>query len=381
MNLSQTSIYVFYEDPTLVDIIESLLIGMFVNVTPFNITTEQSKFAQTLSGEHSSIIFIYVFDRAEDAERLMTLVRGHDAFKNQEKVPSFDVLLCDKTHRLEAYDLCEKNRFYTYEIIKPLYDTNRLKLTLRRLAEHLQSDVELLKKAENNVELFESLNQSIDSINSLRENVEDQVSLQQKEFDELTSPLDNLLQGVPTAEWEKALASILNSLPESIQRSAPSHFSVHEFRNKLDAYKNNSSGSFLAFSAMLETIKPHINSEQPVIIVADDQPVMQKIISTILEPRGFKVELASNGIEAIMKAKVMRPKLILLDIDMPIMDGIATLQAMKHIEMIKDVPVIMLTSHADKEMIQASVESGASDYVVKPTRADLLLKKITKVIR
>ncbi|HFD3588727.1 MULTISPECIES: response regulator [Vibrio] len=43
--------------------------------------------------------------------------------------------------------------------------------------------------------------------------------------------------------------------------------------------------------------------------------------------------------------------------------------------MIKDVPVIMLTSHADKEMIQASVESGASDYVVKPTRADLLLKK------
>ncbi|KGY10441.1 hypothetical protein SE23_05380 [Vibrio sinaloensis] len=123
-----------------------------------------------------------------------------------------------------------------------------------------------------------------------------------------------------------------------------------------------------------------MKSERPIVIVADDQPVMQKIIATILEPRGFKVELASNGVEAIMKAKVMIPKLILLDIDMPIMDGLATLQAMKQVEMTKNIPIIMLTSHADKSMIQASIDNGASDYVIKPTRADLLLKKIAKVI-
>lgn len=92
------------------------------------------------------------------------------------------------------------------------------------------------------------------------------------------------------------------------------------------------------------------------------------------------MELASNGVEAIMKAKVMIPQLILLDIDMPIMDGLATLQAMKQVEITKNIPVIMLTSHADKSMIQASIDNGASDYVVKPTRADLLLKKIAKVI-
>jgi CheY-like chemotaxis protein len=380
MSLSQTSIYVFYSEASLLEIVESLLCSLFANVTPINVNSEQNKVAQALSAEHTSILFIFAFEDVDDAERLVTLVRGHSAFKNQEKVPSFDVLLCEKSHRLEAYELCERNRFYTYEIIKPFYDANRLKLTLRRLAEHLQSDVDLLKKAENNLELFDTLSQSIDSIKLLQDDVESQLSQQQKEFDELTTPLDHLLQHVPGAEWEKALTTIIKSLPESMQRSSDGHFSISEFRKKLGAYKHSSSASLLAFSSMLETIEPHLASDQPVVIVADDQPVMQKIIATILEPRGFKAELASNGVEAIMKAKVMLPKVILLDIDMTIMDGIATLKAIKHIEAIKTIPVIMLTSHADKDMIQTSVESGASDYVVKPTRADLLLKKIAKVM-
>ncbi|NAW59905.1 response regulator, partial [Vibrio sp. V36_P2S2PM302] len=101
---------------------------------------------------------------------------------------------------------------------------------------------------------------------------------------------------------------------------------------------------------------------------------------TILEPRGFKVELASNGVEALIKAKVMLPSVILLDIDMPIMDGLSTLQAIKKLDVIKDVPIIMLTSHADKEVIQSCIQHGASDYAVKPTTADLLLKKIAKAI-
>lgn len=380
MSFKQTSIYVFYEDIAVLDIIQSLITSMFDDVTPINVKSDQSKFVQTLSGEHTSIIFIYAFDSAADAEQLSNLLHGHDALNNQSHIPRFEILLCDKSSRLDAYDLCEKNQFYTYEIIKPIYDTNRVKLTLKRLAEHLQSDVELLKVAEDNAELFQTLSQSIDSIAQLRTKVDVQADQQAEDLNEITKPLDELLDNVPAVEWQKAFSSIISSLPEPLQKASARDFSMSTFRENLETYKDNSVGSLQAFSSMLETVKPHMKSERPIVMVADDQPVMQKIIATILEPRGFKVELASNGVEAIMKAKVMIPQLILLDIDMPIMDGLATLQAMKQVEITKNIPVIMLTSHADKSMIQASIDNGASDYVVKPTRADLLLKKIAKVI-
>lgn len=288
MSFKQTSIYVFYEDIAVLDIIQSLITSMFDDVTPINVKSDQSKFVQTLSGEHTSIIFIYAFDSAADAEQLSNLLHGHDALNNQSHIPRFEILLCDKSSRLDAYDLCEKNQFYTYEIIKPIYDTNRVKLTLKRLAEHLQSDVELLKVAEDNAELFQTLSQSIDSIAQLRTKVDVQADQQAEDLNEITKPLDELLDNVPAVEWQKAFSSIISSLPEPLQKASARDFSMSTFRENLETYKDNSVGSLQAFSSMLETVKPHMKSERPIVVVADDQPVMQKSLPLFSNPEALK---------------------------------------------------------------------------------------------
>ena len=82
-------------------------------------------------------------------------------------------------------------------------------------------------------------------------------------------------------------------------------------------------------SKQVKSAKPATKAVEPLVIVADDQKMMLKIISTILTPRGFRVETAVNGAEALMKAKALTPNAVLLDIDMPVLNGLDTLKEFK----------------------------------------------------
>jgi CheY-like chemotaxis protein len=148
----------------------------------------------------------------------------------------------------------------------------------------------------------------------------------------------------------------------------------------LDEFKKHNQGYFSSLGEQVKSAKPTIERNEPLIMVADDQKMMLKIITTILKPKGFEIDTASNGAEILMKAKVKRPDVILLDIDMPILNGIDTLKAFKKLEELKSVPVIMLTSNSDKDSFLVCRELGAVDYIVKPTNADILLKKILAVL-
>ncbi|MCG9682666.1 response regulator [Vibrio sp. Isolate23] len=354
---------------------------LFDNVSPINIEKEQAKFVQSLKQPHLSIISIYAFESPREAATLSKLLNEHGALQHQAHIPKYDLLMCNKSYRQEAYDLCVKELFYSYETIKPIYDTNKVILTLRRLAQHLATKVELQQVEQDNLKMEESINSSIESIDALQTQVQETSTQQDSEFEQVTKSLNELLARVPAIEWEKAFTNIVRSMPESVQRTTLSQFSIKEFRDDLEKYRNNSAEMLNKISSSLDASKPQALSKGPLIVVADDQPVMLKIISSILEPKGYKVESASNGVEALMKAKVMKPELILLDIDMPIMDGLATLDAVKKVETIKHIPIIMLTSHSDKDIIKSSISLGAVDYVVKPTKADILLAKIANALK
>lgn len=72
------------------------------------------------------------------------------------------------------------------------------------------------------------------------------------------------------------------------------------------------------------------------------------------------------------------PHVILLDIDMPVMDGFRTLKAIQGLPELEHVSVIMLTSYTDKSVFQKCITCGAKDYIVKPTKGDILVKKLRK---
>lgn len=101
-----------------------------------------------------------------------------------------------------------------------------------------------------------------------------------------------------------------------------------------------------------------------VLIVEDDEPI-QQMYAKAFKFRKFYVEVVSDGFEAIKKIEAMRPDAILLDIMMPKMNGIETLEKLKANPATKEIPVIMLTNIADDKYIKQAKDKGALNYVVK----------------
>jgi CheY-like chemotaxis protein len=111
------------------------------------------------------------------------------------------------------------------------------------------------------------------------------------------------------------------------------------------------------------------------ILVVDDDPTVQDLMSRYLTKEGFRVVAAGGGKEGLRLAKELKPDLITLDVLMAEMDGWAVLSALKADRETADIPVIVMTMFDDKEM---GFALGASDYLTKPVDRDRLLAVLRK---
>ncbi|MFC1491580.1 response regulator [Nitrospinota bacterium] len=115
------------------------------------------------------------------------------------------------------------------------------------------------------------------------------------------------------------------------------------------------------------------------ILVVDDEQDLLDFMKPALEKKGYEVETASSGEEALEKVKEHRPHLMLLDIRMPGMGGIETLKQAKEID--PRLGVIMVTAVHDEEVAKRAMEFGAHDYVTKPIDFNYLnLTVMTKIV-
>ncbi|MCB9188256.1 MAG: response regulator transcription factor [Flavobacteriales bacterium] len=117
------------------------------------------------------------------------------------------------------------------------------------------------------------------------------------------------------------------------------------------------------------------------ILIADDDIEIQTFLTYNFEKEGFRVHKASNGEEAIEKARLIKPDIILMDLMMPIMDGIEAVFQLKKDDALKGIPVVMISARSEDYSIIAGLDGGADDYLVKPVRFKVLLKKIESLIR
>jgi len=116
------------------------------------------------------------------------------------------------------------------------------------------------------------------------------------------------------------------------------------------------------------------------ILVLDDMKPIRNILSFSLRKYGYKVHVASKGCAALKYAfDENQLDRILLDINMPDMDGYEVLKKLRESEVTKHIPIIFLTAEGQKRDIQKGVEAGVNDYVVKPFKFADLHKKIEKL--
>ncbi|MGE5342012.1 MAG: response regulator [Candidatus Omnitrophota bacterium] len=114
-----------------------------------------------------------------------------------------------------------------------------------------------------------------------------------------------------------------------------------------------------------------------IILLAEDNKINQKLISTILSKKGHHVDIANNGREAVDRVKEYHYDLILMDIQMPVMDGLDAAKAIRGLGFV-DLPIIALTANVFQEDKEVCLESGMNDFLPKPLRQADLLKLIAK---
>jgi adenylate cyclase len=116
--------------------------------------------------------------------------------------------------------------------------------------------------------------------------------------------------------------------------------------------------------------------ESSLILVVDDDRVNRTLLGRTLEALGHRVMTASNGREALDLLQAVEPDIVLLDIVMPVMDGITVLERIKSDPALRSVPVIMISALEDFDSVVRCVELGAEDYLQKPFNAVLLRARI-----
>jgi two-component system, chemotaxis family, chemotaxis protein CheY len=117
-------------------------------------------------------------------------------------------------------------------------------------------------------------------------------------------------------------------------------------------------------------------------LVVDDFSTMRRILRNLLKELGFmNVQEAEDGVEALAKLRSEKFDFVVSDWNMPNMNGIELLQAIRADDKLKHLPVLMVTAEAKRDNIIMAAQAGASGYVIKPFTAATLDEKLMKIFR
>ena len=127
-------------------------------------------------------------------------------------------------------------------------------------------------------------------------------------------------------------------------------------------------------------IHTHEEAHTPTIMVVDDSVTVRKVTSRFLTREGFVVETARDGAEALRMVHDQAPDLMLVDVEMPRMDGFELLGALRSSDKFKDLPIVLITSRTGEKHKQRGLSLGANNYFGKPYREDQLLEEIKRLL-
>ena len=317
------------------DLVKKLLRDEFDNVA---VSTVAERAAEDFD-KHRPEVLILAFDTLEQCERYyLGLYRRSTSIHTQ---PHRTLILCNKNELQRVYELCKKGSFDDYVLFWPLtHDAPRLPMAvhhaLRQLAASAAGGPTVAEFAAQarRLALLEPLlkqyaagfQREIDRLNA----------------DEIATPLDAVgTAAQPSGDWAIELEG--------------------DLAQQLQAARD------------LQSLADRV---RPLLLMVDDDPYQHKLLGAVLRDANLDLDFATSGTEALALLSRRRPDLILMDVDLPDIDGVETTRRIKAVERLAGIPVVMLTGHGDKDVVVRSIKAGASGFLVKPLNKDTLLAKI-----
>jgi CheY-like chemotaxis protein len=114
----------------------------------------------------------------------------------------------------------------------------------------------------------------------------------------------------------------------------------------------------------------------PVILIIEDYPDSRMLLSSLLRAKGYKVVEARDGREGLRQANRVTPDLILMDLAMPEMDGVAATRHLRERHTLARIPIFVMTAYATADVMQDALAAGCAEVFAKPLDIEILLGKI-----
>ena len=120
---------------------------------------------------------------------------------------------------------------------------------------------------------------------------------------------------------------------------------------------------------------------EPTVLVVDDDAAMRDFLKKSLAPENLAIHMAASGEEAIKQAFALIPDLVLLDLRMPAIDGVAVCRAIRKSDKIGNIPILIVTGSLSREQIEESMTAGADDFVSKPIDTQDLCIRVRALLK
>jgi CheY-like chemotaxis protein len=331
-------------------------------------------------------VIILAFNGLENAERYYLGLYRHDCTIHLNLHRA--IVLCSKDEVDRAYQLCSEGIFDDYMLFWPMTnDPLRLPMTvhlaLREMRTKATGDpsaadfaVQIKRMSTFGSEMTRQLEQGNKHIESINHAVKQGDSEANAAFEKFSQRLvQNELPGVTVLQLNDDLQNEIGRVKQEI---------IDAPRNKL---KESVTPLKNWAGEMNETAAPHMESLQvlnelaekvpPVLLVVDDEAFQHKILGFMLKEARYQVMFASSIAEAMtLLYEHELPNLILMDVMLPGINGLEGVRQIKMDKNLAGIPIIMMTGKSEKEILQASLEAGACDFIVKPFASNTLLSKL-----
>ncbi len=343
--------------------------------------SEPSRFASAFETHRPQILIVGLRRVAESEQQLSSILSRAGVV-----APFKALLLCDKEEVQRAYALCQDGRFDDYVLFWPMvHDARRLAMSVRQALRTLDTArvTSALPQANVHGRRLSTLGDTLEREHSITDLAMEQARRAfERAGSEIRSALDQfgeqiantgLDDSVMVRDRARVLAELerfgRNAIQPPLTRAIDA---TRPLEQRLAATRTGLAPQLEAAKALGERAM----ASTPLLLVIDDDEFIRKVLERLLTSAGYAVEGLGSGADVVMFLRRCQPDLILMDVQLPDVDGITLTRQLKSIDSYAAIPIVMLTGQGQTNVVVESRNAGAVDFVVKPFDRATLLRKV-----
>lgn len=338
--------------------------------------------------EQQPVLLVLAFLELEKSERFYLLL--HRQCPTIKAIAHQTLLLCKSTEAEAAFALCRNGTLDDYLVIRPMHDRLRLRLAVlqaqvrqvghtqsalaNRQLSHIGSDLRHLDGFVSKAISGGQAHQT-EALHAFREFA----GRLTRELDQFQVHMNDAAQGESGKAIER---SGLHQQFEQLRKGSVEP-DVRAVEHKLDEVQQWARQLGADYRTLMDRVgEQGFPPAQPEVLVVDDDGVYLQIIGVMLDEIGVRVTVAGSGMDALAQMRTLkqRPDIVLLDYNMPGLNGMETLKQIKADPELRTIPVVMLTSVNDRDTVKEVIGAGAADFIVKPSNRQTIVAKIRNLL-